>query len=242
MLGIIGLSLGELRVLHDDPDPGAGTGLCPDGADAATPQRGRTLATSEHRVERGPYARGSGVLALWLALSALSAMSCGGTARDGQRRSDGATAAQDLRARSDDPAPRRPSKVYYVSRNGSDAHDGSRKRPWRTIAHAAARAGPGSLVHVRPGHYPGPIVLRRSGRPGRRITFAATTRWGAKISATSSGSLAVVQIDGDYVDVEGFDITGRGGDGTAGIAMQGSNQRAIANRVHDVVDRVAVVA
>lgn len=177
---------------------------------------------------------GAAWLALWLALSALSAMSCGGTARDTEPRSDEATAAQDL-ARNDDPAPRRPSKVYYVSRNGSDAQDGSRKRPWRTIAHAAARAGPGSLVRVRPGHYAGPIVLRRSGRPGHRITFAATTRWGSRISATSSGALAVVQIDGDYVDVEGFDITGRGGDGTAGIAMQGSNQRAIANHVHDVV-------
>jgi uncharacterized protein DUF1565 len=178
--------------------------------------------------------RGAAWLALGLALAAFSAISCGGTARDGQRRSDGATVAQD-RAPTDDPAPRRPSKVYYVSHNGNDAHDGSRKRPWRTIAHAAARAGPGSLVRVRPGHYPGPIVLRRSGRPGRRITFAASTRWRARISATSSASLAVVQIDGDYVDVEGFDVSGRGGDGTAGIAMQGSYQRALGNHVHDVV-------
>ena len=179
--------------------------------------------------------RGAACLALWLALSGFSATSCGGTARDGQRRSDEATAAQDRAPTADDPAPRRPSKVYYVARNGSDAHDGSRKRPWRTIAHAAARAGPGSLVRVRPGHYPGPIVLPRSGRPGRRITFASSTRWGARISATSSESLAVVQIDGDYVDVEDFDISGRGGDGTAGIAMQGSYQRALGNHVHNVV-------
>jgi pectate disaccharide-lyase len=178
--------------------------------------------------------RGAASLALWLALCAFSAISCGGTARDGHRRSDGATLAQE-RAPTDDPPPGRPSKVYYVSRKGNDAHDGSSKRPWRTIAHAAARAGPGSLVRVRPGHYPGPIVLRRSGRPGRRITFAATTRWRARISATSSGSLAVVQMDGDYVDVEGFDIRGRGGDGTAGIAMQGSYQRALGNDVHNVV-------
>jgi hypothetical protein len=179
--------------------------------------------------------RRAACLALWLALSGFSAISCGGTERDGQRRSDDATAAQGRAPTADDPAPRRPSKVYYVADNGSNAHDGSRKRPWRTIAHAAGRAGPGSLVRVRPGHYSGPIVLRRSGRPGRRITFASSTRWAARISATSSGSLAVVQIDGDYVDVEGFDISGRGGDGTAGIAMQGSYQRAIANRVHDVV-------
>jgi hypothetical protein len=90
-------------------------------------------------------------------------------------------------------------------------------------------------VRVRAGRYHGPIVLRRSGRPGRRISFVSDTRWGAKINATSSGSLGVVQLDGDYVDFEGFDITGRGGDGTVGIAMQGSFQRAIANHVHDVI-------
>jgi hypothetical protein len=178
--------------------------------------------------------RGAACVALGLALSAFSAMSCGGTARDGQRHADEATAAQH-RSHADDRAPRRPSKIYYVARNGSDAHDGSRKRPWKTIAHAAAHAGPGTVVRVRPGHYPGPIVLGRSGRPGRPITFMASTRWGARISASSSGSLAVVQIDGDYVDVEGFDISGRGGDGTAGIAMQGSYQHAVANHVHDVV-------
>jgi hypothetical protein len=91
------------------------------------------------------------------------------------------------------------------------------------------------VVRVGPGHYRGPIVLRRSGRPGRRISFVSATRWAARISATSSRSLGVVQIDGDYVDVEGFDISGRGGDGTVGIAMQGSFQRAIANHVHDVI-------
>jgi hypothetical protein len=174
-------------------------------------------------------------VALWVALSAFSALSCGGTARDGARRSDDAIAAQDRAQRTDDPAPSRPARIYYVSRGGSDANDGSRRRPWRTIAHAAARAGPGSVVRVRAGHYPGPVVLRRSGAPGRRIAFVSATRWGARIDASSSGSLGVVQIDGDYVDVEGFDITGRGGDGTVGVAMQGSYQRAIGNHIHDVV-------
>lgn len=178
--------------------------------------------------------RGAACVAIWLGLGAFSAISCGATTpRDGGRRAHDATTVRD-RERGTDAAPARPTRIYYVSPRGSDARDGSRKRPWRTIAHAVARAGPGSVVRVRPGHYPGPIVLSRSGRPGKRISFVSIARWGAKIHATASGSLAVVQIDGDYVDVEGFDITGKGGDGTVGIAMQGSYQRAIANHVHDV--------
>jgi hypothetical protein len=178
---------------------------------------------------------GATCAAIWLGLCGFAAVSCGATTRDGKHRSHDVTTAGDPVRRSDDAVPARPRRVYYVSRSGSDVHDGSRKRPWRTLAHAAARAGPGSIVRVRSGTYPGPIVLRRSGRPQRRISFVSASRWGAKVRATSSGSLAVVQIDGDYVDVEGFDVAGRGGDGTVGIAMQGSYQRAIANRVHDVI-------
>jgi len=178
---------------------------------------------------------GAARVALWIGLAGLAAASCGATARNGERGSRAVSTSADSRSANEDPAPARPKRVYYVSTHGSDGNDGSRKRPWRTIAHAAAHAGPGTMVRVRAGHYRGPIVLGRSGGPGRRISFVSATRWGAKISATSSGSLAVVALDGDYVDVEGFDITGRGGDGTVGIALQGDYQRAIANRVHDVV-------
>ena len=185
----------------------------------------------------GRLRRGGGALclAVWIGLSGFAAVSCGATGGDGKRRSHDVTTAADREPPTGGTRTARPERVYYVSRRGSDAHDGSRKRPWRTIAHAVGHAGPGSVVRVRPGHYSGPIVLRRRGQPGRRISFVSSTRWGARISAASSGSLAVVQIDGDYVDVEGFDVTGRGGDGTVGIAMQGSYQRAIANHVHDIV-------
>jgi hypothetical protein len=188
------------------------------------------------RAARSRRWRHAACAAVWLLFAAVAAVSCGASTHDGDRRSrDVTTAADGERLRMDDPVPARPSRVYYVSPRGSDARDGSRTRPWRTIEHAAARAGPGSVVRVRAGHYRGPVVLRRSGMPGRRISFVSASRWGARIDATSLGSIAVVAIDGDYVDMEGFDISGRGGDGTAGIAMNGSYQRAIANRVHDVL-------
>ncbi len=161
--------------------------------------------------------------AAWLALSAFAVVSCGATRQPAERTAEDVAPAV---ARYAD---------YYVSRKGSDAASGSRKRPWRTITHAAARAGPGSVVHVASGHYTGPVVLKRSGRPGRRIRFVSQTRWGARITATASGSLGIVDVAGDYVDVEGFDVSGSGGDGTVGIVVPGSHVRVMGNRVHDVI-------
>jgi hypothetical protein len=153
---------------------------------------------------------------VWLGAWALAAICCGGTV-SGDRR-----------------APP-PSSSYYVSPNGDDGRDGSRERPWRTIAHAAARVGPGGTVHVAAGSYAGPVVLRVDGEPGRRIRFVSDTRWGAKITAAASGPVGIVQVAGDYVDLEGFDVSGSGGDGTVGILVPASHVRVIGNHVHDVV-------
>jgi hypothetical protein len=170
-------------------------------------------------------------------------MSCGASQRSESdpavATSAGTTASPKQQATTQRPAPARaasgPVKNYYVSRKGSDKHDGSRRRPWRTLAHAAAHAGPGSTVHVASGSYPGPLALRRDGRPGRRIRFVASHRWGVRITATSSGPLGIVEVAGDYVDLEGFDVSGQGGDGTVGIVVPGSHVRVLGNRVHDVV-------
>jgi hypothetical protein len=176
-----------------------------------------------------------------LGVCAVSAMSCGTqrhTASDPEAAAPAATASTPKPpARQHHSAASAASRSvnYYVSRKGSDAHDGSRKRPWRTLAHAAKQAGPGSTVHVASGHYPGPIVLGRDGRPGGRIRFVAARKWGARITATASGPLGIVELAGDYVDLEGFDVSGRGGDGTAGIVVPGSHVRVLRNRVHDVV-------
>jgi hypothetical protein len=156
----------------------------------------------------------------WLSLLGLAAAGCGGT--------------KDRAApQAPPPAPIREID-YYVSTKGDDENDGSRDDPWRTIRHAATRVRPGSTVHVARGRYSGPIVLRIDGRPGGRIRFVSSSRWGARIAASSSESLSVVSVPGDYVDFEGFDVSGRGGDGTAGIIVPGSHDRVVGNNVHDV--------
>lgn len=182
-------------------------------------------------------ARAATWAAACLGVCAVSAMSCGTARRADSTPEPGApaTAAASNAPATSGELPSRTVRNYYVSRSGSDAHNGSRKRPWRTLAQAARRAGPGSTVHVASGRYPGPLVLGRNGRPGRRIQFVAEHRWGARITATSPESLGIVEISGDYVDFEGFDISGRGGDGTAGIVVPGSHVRVLGNRVHDVL-------
>lgn len=122
-----------------------------------------------------------------------------------------------------------PGHNYYVSRTGSDDHDGSASRPWATLQHAAANAETGSTVHVLPGLYQGPVVTRRSGQPDARIRFLSEKQWEAKVLAI--GAQAVWRNDGNYVDIAGFDISG---DGALGILNMGSNVRIVGNHVHDI--------
>jgi hypothetical protein len=122
----------------------------------------------------------------------------------------------------------------YVSPRGDDDDRGSRARPWRTIQHAAARVRPGVTVHVAPGRYGGPLTISRGGTAARPVRFVSVRRWRARITARSRRSLAVVEIRGDHVAFEGFGVTGGGGDGTAGIAMEASHDAVVGNRVHDL--------
>lgn len=122
----------------------------------------------------------------------------------------------------------------YVSPKGSDRRDGSRAHPWRTIKHAATHLRPGTTVHVAPGHYTGPLTIARGGTARRPVRVVADRRWRARISAMSTGSGSVVEIRGDHVTFEGFDVSGRGGDGTAGIDVEGNHDVVVANYVHDL--------
>jgi hypothetical protein len=120
----------------------------------------------------------------------------------------------------------------YVSTAGDDGNDGSHALPWRTIEHAATQVRPADTVHVAPGDYPGPLKIARGGSPGGRVRFVSDRRWKARITATSPGPITVVEIGGDHVTLEGFDVTGTGEDGTAGIGVEGSHDAVVGNHVH----------
>ena len=55
---------------------------------------------------------------------------------------------------------------FYVSLSGNDQHDGSQKRPWRTLSHAARAAPSGSTVHASGGTFTDTVVVS-----GKRLRF-----------------------------------------------------------------------
>lgn len=125
--------------------------------------------------------------------------------------------------------------TFFVSPNGNDHNDGSARRPWKTIQHANERLRPGMTVRVAPGKYDGPVQTTVSGTPALRIRLVSEEKWKAQIT-TSGRQLAAWTVgsgaqDGNYVDIEGFDITGSARNG---ILVYGSYDRVLKNHVHDL--------
>lgn len=129
------------------------------------------------------------------------------------------------------------TKHLYVAPDGADSNPGTREAPFLTIARADAAAEPGYTVHVAPGRYevsaPGPhsagITTRRSGTAAARLKFVSEVKWGAKIIVSGTG--IAWRSKGNYVDIEGFDITGSG---RHGIVADGAHLTITYNFIHDL--------
>ncbi|MCD2516302.1 DUF1565 domain-containing protein [Massilia sp. G4R7] len=130
-----------------------------------------------------------------------------------------------------------PSKHLYVSPDGNDANPGSKSAPFSTITRADEAAAPGFTIHVAPGTYavsaPGPqsagVTTQRSGTATERIRFVSDVKWGAKLVVSGTGM--TWRSKGNYVDIEGFDISGTG---RHGIVADGANLTITNNFVHDL--------
>jgi hypothetical protein len=65
-------------------------------------------------------------------------------------------------------------RVFYVSPNGDNANDGTRQKPFKTLAHAAQNAAAGDIVYVMSGVYKeGDLFQQLSGARDNPIVFAA---------------------------------------------------------------------
>jgi parallel beta-helix repeat protein len=117
---------------------------------------------------------------------------------------------------------------FYVSTTGFDANDGSRRRPWATITHAARQIGPGATVHVGSGVYSAPVSTATSGKPDARIRFVSDSKWGAILRIDSTASFGWVN-SGAYVDIEGFEVTGHA---AIGIYNTAPFVRIVSNHLH----------
>jgi uncharacterized protein YjdB len=97
----------------------------------------------------------------------------------------------------------------YVDPAGNDANAGTRTAPWRTIQHAADVANPGDTVIVNNGVYTGGatiVNITRSGTAAAWIVFRAANRWGAIIDGQNNSSTTGIEIAGNYIRVEGFEV------------------------------------
>jgi hypothetical protein len=139
---------------------------------------------------------------------------------------------------------------YYVSTGGSDSSgNGSKTSPWSTIAYASTRVKPGSVVYVAAGVYDGSFITSVSGTSSAYITYqGATADFGSSVNcaqiAANHGDLSTCpqlvgadntttwENDGDYVAIQGFDVTGPG---INGIYTQGNATQISGNHVHNIL-------
>ncbi|WP_229495908.1 DUF1565 domain-containing protein [Massilia polaris] len=133
--------------------------------------------------------------------------------------------------------------ALYVSPKGIDSNPGTADRPFRSLARAARAVRAGITVYVAPGAYGGGVRTNASGRADARITYVSTTKWGARIvPPPNSQASAAWDNRGDYADVVGFEIDGRGyREGvrwTHGIYNGGSYDSIRNNYIHHIAQNV----
>src|SRR6185437_1244064 len=121
----------------------------------------------------------------------------------------------------------------YVATTGSDSNDGSAAHPWLTIQHAGSLATPGMTIHVAPGTYvtSSTISTSTSGTATARIHYLSDQKWGAKIITSATQAWANT---GDFVDIEGFDVSSSNTSTIMGIHGGGSHARYVRNHIHDM--------
>jgi len=128
-------------------------------------------------------------------------------------------------------------RQFYITPNGSDSNDGSAGAPWQSFSRADASVQPGDWVHVAVGTYNmdnengGRLLTTASGTASARIHWVSDQKWGAKLTASVTGNSATWWNQGNYIDIQGFDITGAG---ALGIYNEGSGTRIIGNNVHNL--------
>lgn len=120
---------------------------------------------------------------------------------------------------------------YWVAPSGNDGYPGTMAAPFRTIGRAAGLARPGTTVHVAPGTYTQILKTYASGTASARIRYVSDQRWGAKIRTSGDSTHWSWWNYGNYVNIEGFDVSNNG---AGGIFDDASNVSIIGNHVHDI--------
>lgn len=116
---------------------------------------------------------------------------------------------------------------YYVSVNGNNSNKGTAAAPFRTISKAMWNLEPGDEVIVGSGTYKEFVRISASGKANAYITVRAAHEGGAKIVPPASEDYGV-HIQGDYVKLDGFEVSGASG---TGITANLTHHVVISNNV-----------
>lgn len=124
---------------------------------------------------------------------------------------------------------------YVGGKNAADTNNGTRTNPWATIQHAALQLKAGDTVIVAAGDYPEAVVVTASGTESASVTFRAEPPRQAKVQS--------FDLKGDYITVEGFDISNDAKNGWHGFGISCGQThletartgcRIINNFIHDM--------
>ncbi len=122
--------------------------------------------------------------------------------------------------------------IYYVATSGNDSAKGTADLPWRTIGQAMnAKLKPGEEVVVRSGTYKEAVVVNKDGSAAGAITLRSEVPGGAKIVPPDNKE--GITILGNYVTIDGFDVSGSQGSGITGVNVH--HVTLTHNIVHDNV-------
>lgn len=101
-----------------------------------------------------------------------------------------------------------PRPNYFVSPAGSDSASGrSAENAFKTIQKAIDSAQPGEMISLADGEYFQDFVSRRNGEKEAPITVSGT----AKAIVKGAGKDRVIEINHDYLTLDGFTVDGLGG-------------------------------
>lgn len=122
--------------------------------------------------------------------------------------------------------------TYYVATTGNDNNAGTSGSPFATITHAATRCVAGDTVLVNDGTYSLSQATYVNGAAGSPITYKAVNKGQAKIVGTTDDPW---YNQGNYVVIDGFDITNGVTNGVHGINNYGSNVTIQNCTIHDIL-------
>ena len=133
-----------------------------------------------------------------------------------------------------------PGNKWFITPNGGDNNDCKTvNTACATFQHVDSLVQPGDSVHVQPGTYNQTITLNASGNSSNSITWISDVKWGAAIVGTSTNNnFGQIEVQGNFVIIQGFDVTSSNTNAVVGIGVGGGNDKILGNRVHDLGNSV----